>query len=1264
MLHVSRFTCHVSRSSSLMSSQSIETPATYIPIDRRLALAEGRELAERAQGAALFADISGFTPLTEMLARELGPQRGAEELTVYLNRVYDCLITELHNCSGAVIGFSGDAITCWFDEGTNGSQTTPRQAALRAVAAAVAMQQAMQQFSALQVAGGGIISLALKTAVAAGSVRRFVAGNPRMMLVDVIAGATLERLAAVDHQAEQGEVVLDEETAISLGDTVQIATWRTDADSGQRFAVVAGLIALPSATPWPALPPDGLTEEQTRPWLLPPVYRQLQAGQAEFLAELRPAVALFLRFAGIDYDGDSAAPQKLDQLVRQVQEILARYEGNLLQLTIGDKGSYLYGAFGAPIAHEDDVDRAAAAALEMQELPAQLDFLSPLQIGIAYGRMRTGAYGSLLRRTYGVLGDATNLSARLMQVAQPGEILVSDQAQQRASPQFVWQELPAMPVKGKRELVTPFRLVEMKSQPAPHLLEARYALPMVGREAELNLINERLAAARQGLGQIVAIMAETGMGKSRLLAEVVQWGRQQGFADYLGECQSFATNTSYHVWQPIWRGLFGLQAEEMRLSPAQQIERVAQELHQIDPALIGRMPLLNKVLNLAIPDNDLTGSLSAKLRKSARETLLTELAQAKAEQQPLLLVLEDCHWLDPMSLDLLTVIGRTVANLPVCLLLVYRPLTGQESLPVTRLPYFTEVGLTEFTEAEAERLIGLKVTQRFGETAELPSALFRRIIERSRGNPFFIDELINYLQDQNLDLHDTDTLAQMDLPGSLHSLILSRMDQLSEDQKTTLKIASVIGRTFPAAALWGVYPQLGPAEQIRANLSVLCDLELTPLDTPEPELTYIFKHVVIQEVAYESLLYRTRAMLHEAIGRYLETYYPDDLDQQIHLLAHHFGHSENEAKKREYLLRAADQSRADYANSTAIDYYRRVLPLLPRAEQPPVLRRLGMVYELLGEWQEAERRYRQALSLANELGDVGERAWCETAMAELLRKQGQYEQARTWLDKAYDGFTAVSDQAGIGQVLHYAGTIADQRGDYEQAQGYYERSLSIRQALGDERRAAYLLGNLGIVARRQGQPAQALTHYQESLALRRALGDRWGVANCLNNMGNVNVDLGRYQAAQAHLEESLAIQRELGDRWMIGNAINNLGNVARAQSDYERSLRLYRESLDIYGALQDKWALAYLFEDLGWLLAKQNQGEAALKLVAAASVLRQEIGAPLTASESEKLNGALAEAIRPLSQEAQHAATQAGQTLTLSEAILYAFDRIDRETTS
>lgn len=210
-------------------------------MDRRQALARGTTLPERTQGAALFADISGFTPLTEALALELGPKRGAEELTRHLNRVYDALIAELHRYGGSVIGFSGDAITCWLD-GDDGS---------RATACALAMQQTMKQFAAVKTASGRTVSLGMKAAVATGSVRRFLVSDPQYCTIDVMAGATLEHLAAAEHQAQKGDVILDARAVASLADRLQIDAWRDDEETGQRFAVVTGLPSAPSINPCP-----------------------------------------------------------------------------------------------------------------------------------------------------------------------------------------------------------------------------------------------------------------------------------------------------------------------------------------------------------------------------------------------------------------------------------------------------------------------------------------------------------------------------------------------------------------------------------------------------------------------------------------------------------------------------------------------------------------------------------------------------------------------------------------------------------------------------------------------------------------------------------------------------------------------------------------------------------------------------------------------------------------------------------------------------
>ena len=337
--------------------------SAYLPMDRRQALYRNKPLPERTAGAAIFADISGFTPLTELLSRELGPQRGAEELTHYLNQVYDALINQLHRFGGSVIGFSGDAITCWLD-GDNGE---------RAVACALAMQAEMRSFSQVKTAPGTVVSLELKTAVSVGAVRRFLVGDPGLQVIEVLCGEPLDRLAAAEHQARRGEVVVDAQTAAANGGIARSSAkpaagsspHRTRSwcrSSSERSAIDPGLRCLSGK----------LSSKRVRPWLLKAVYDRLQQGQGEFLAELRPAVALFLRFTGLDFQDDSSSQSVLDGFIRRVQQILQDYDGTLIQLTIGDKGSYLYAAFGAPLAHEDDALRAVHAAFALRELVQEI----------------------------------------------------------------------------------------------------------------------------------------------------------------------------------------------------------------------------------------------------------------------------------------------------------------------------------------------------------------------------------------------------------------------------------------------------------------------------------------------------------------------------------------------------------------------------------------------------------------------------------------------------------------------------------------------------------------------------------------------------------------------------------------------------------------------------------------------------------------------------------------------------------------------------
>ena len=1256
--------------------------SVYIPTDRRHALALDKALPDRMHGAALFADISGFTPLAESLVRALGPHRGAEELTRHLNLVYDALIAVADRFRGSVVTFAGDAITCWFD-GDSGR---------RATACALELQQAMVQFAHLALPCGGTVGLTLKVAVAAGTVRRFVVGDPAIQLIDVMAGVTLDRLAAAEHAAQKGEVVVCAEVVPALDDHA-VVVHRV----GLPYAVVEHMEMSVEAVPWPPLLSDALTDAKTRPWLLLPVAERLRSGQGEFLAELRPAVALFLRFEGIDYDSDVDAEAKLDAYIRWVQAVLTRYEGVLIELSMGDKGSYLFAAFGAPLAHADDATRAVVAALALAAVPLELAYIQNVQIGISMGRMRTGAYGGTTRRNYGIQGDHVNLAARLMQHAPAGQVLVSEGVQLSVADTCTWERLAPLTVKGKSEPVTVFRAIGVNEHRALHLQAPRYAVPLVGRQAELALIEDKLAQVLGGDGQILALAAEAGMGKSRLVAEIIRMASERGCVAYAGECQSYATYQSYLVWQTIWQNFFGLDPSQ---PVDDQIALVERRLADIDPALVPRAPLLGPVVNLPIPDNDLTASLDAKLRKTSLEALLVDCIRWRAQTTPLLLVLEDCHWLDPLSHDLLEAIGRAGTNLPVLVVVAYRPpeLEHLQAPRVTLLPHCTVVPLSSLTRDEALHLMRLKLAQAGDGGTELSPVLVERIAERAEGNPFYIEELLNYLRDMRIDALTPEALERLALPSSLHSLILSRIDRLTDSQKITLKVASIIGRLFPFAWLWGVHPGLGAAARVKADLEVLDRLELAPLDQPEPELKYLFKHIVTREVAYESLPFATRAVLHGQLGQFIEQRYGDALEQQVDLLAHHYWHSENEPKKREYLRKAGEAAQAVFANTAAIDYYRRLLPRLAPTEQPAVLMRLGQVLELVGRWQDADECYCRALALAKEAHDRETEVHARRAIGWLLRKRGDYPEALQWLQQARSGFEALHDAASISHVLaeigevhrmqgHYAeaetwyakslelantimepgvqkraranalkgaGTIAAQQGNSARAQGLYEESLALLRELGDKPGVALLINNLGVVMRYQNDHDRARMLNAESLAVFRELGDRWAVGQLLNNHGCLAADLGDYAEARELLAESLIIRRELGDKAGLALTLNSLGDVLIDEGDFDAAVAQISESLALNTELEDVAAIAYLLDDIAALAAARGESSLALRLAGAAVSARESVGASASPAEQSRFERLLRPAWVAEGQDSGSRAWEDGRVTTLEQAIRYA----------
>ncbi|MBN1660743.1 MAG: tetratricopeptide repeat protein [Anaerolineae bacterium] len=1197
--------------------------SVYLPMDRRQALARGQPLPDRAQGAALLADVVGFTQLTHKLVATLGPARGAEELIRLLNAVHDDLIAQVHHYGGSVVGFGGDGLICWFDQ----------DAGLRATACGLALQRALHSLASEPPPGREQASVSLKVAIAAGPVRRLVVGDPQVQCLDLLAGATLERLARVEQDAAQGEIVVAPEVAQPLGERLIVSRWRAG------LGVVAGLVGEVPPAPWSRLD-TALSVEAVRPFLLPPVYKRLVADQAEFLAELRPAVALFQRFGGLDYDGDDQAGIKLDAYVRWVQAVLGRYGGYLLQLTSGEKGNYLYASFGALTIHEDDPGRAIAAALALLRPPPDLSFITDVQVGLSQGRVRAGAYGSQTRRTYGAQGDEVNVAARLMQAAPPGEVRCSQRIYRAARTEWIWEALPPVKVKGIAGPLPLYRPLARRREQGPRLAGA-----LVGRQAERATLARLLEETISGQRRVVLLEGEAGIGKSRLLAELAPLARESNAAWLEGAGQSIEQGTPYRAWRDLLAGYFGLEAQaDVADALVEQQRRVREQVAAVDPALVERIPLLNDVLPLDLPETGLTRGFDPKLRRESLTWLVVDLLKNATQRHPLALVLEDAHWLDSLSWDLALAVGRALHDRPLLLLLALRPL--EEPL----LAAYT--ALTHLEGAETVRLAAMPPAEvvtlaaaRLGLPPEaLPTQVADLVRERAGGNPFFAEELAHALRDSGaLVIKEATCTLAADLealyaqvPGTVEGVVLSRIDRLPPEEQLTLKVAAVVGRSFLYRTVRAVHPRQVIEDLLRTHLDDLARRDLTPLEALEPELSYLFKHIIIQQVAYDTLLFAQRRELHRAVASWYEQAYAAHLAPYYPLLVYHWHGAEEVAQERRYARLAGEQAAAQYANAEAVAYLSRALALTAEGDlagRYALLLTREEVYDLQGD-REAQRQDLHTLAeVANALGDdrlqakvalrqanyteaIGDYPAAVAAAQETIRlaqaaqdvhleaagyrcwgrvlsRQKDFDAAQHQLERAIERAQNASSRLVEAESLRDLGTTFFSRNDLDQAQIYYEQALQASREIGDSLSEAPTLSNLGLVARRRADYASAREYHERALRIQRQIGDRRRLGMTLNGLGIVTLETADHIGALAHFEQALSIAREVEDRWLEGRILVNIGATCLDVGDYAGALPHLERSLVLSRAIGDRGCEGQSLSSLTLLLQQSGDYTAA-----------------------------------------------------------------------
>lgn len=1172
-------------------------------------------IARRFAAAVLFTDISGFTHLSELLS-QAGPT-GAEELTYLINAYFTRMIETIQQYSGQVVKFSGDALTVLFPAEEEMTMTTAVRAAGEC---GLAMQAQMKDFNDIHTPRGKA-SLSMKVAIGAGEILECSVGGALGRWEYLVAGAPLVQVATAEHQAKPGQIILSP------------AAWQyvTPFFRGRLIAGQDGLVilekrlrSLPPTKPipldWSLLTPDEqLIAEQVLQCYVPGAVKIRLNEQAEWLAELRRMTIVFVGIGGFDYEAETVLTQ-IQEFLQAVQELLYSFEGALNKVAVDDKGTVLLLLFGAPpFSHEDDATRAVTCALDLRQVAAEQNLR--VSVGIAEGQIFAGPVGAPNRREYTVIGDHVNLAARLMQHGTADWITISERIKDRAGPHFVFEDLGEIAIKGKAHTLPAYRV--KREQDAQDEFMIRHLLNedlLINRQPELELILRVANKAQSGHFQIFFIEGELGIGKSRLATELVREWVIGGGVGYGSKCLSYGRQIPYQAWREVLTAIHGLSPH---LPSEHQLDRLRRGVADLpDPPdqpnyWLKRLPLLAEAMNIEAPENKFTRDISGQLRRNNTFVMIEAILRWQAERHPLLLLLEDIQWADELSLSLIDHLTTTLTDTPVLLLLVHRPMTENpwSKLPEIReLPYTTTIQLEPLTTDQSQELLTLLLNQKI-----FPEAVFDTLLNRSQGNPFFLQEIartaLNALDDQTQN-GNQEFFVLPDLPGTIHDVILSRVDRLPEETaKVTLKVASVIGYRFPRSLLLDIHPMEQSLFDIIAQLEKLEQEKLIRLDTPAPKWEYIFHNVVTQEVVYEGLLLAQRRQLHSAVGLALEKVTPEAVEQ----LAFHFGHSANFDKAIHYLNLAAQKAKREYANQAAIDYYTEILNLFnapdpgtnkPRgilsAEYWDFLMQRAKLYNLIGDRDREIEELGTLGIIAEALNDTYRRALGAKQWAYLYGTYGNYEAGLDLIERSVQLAESLDDKKLMGEGYNYWGQLLYLRHDYERAFEYLQRALYIAQSQQDKNGQAECLNSLGRVAHYQADFEVALYFFNEAICIREELDNQVGLADSLTNLGRVYYQMGQYMEALATFRQALNLYITIGDRTGEAYARHNVGRIYRSLGKYDQAHHIFEKALTLHQAVRDSRGESASLYHLGFLHNRLGDYDTALIFLQEALVMLEE----------------------------------------------------------
>jgi class 3 adenylate cyclase/tetratricopeptide (TPR) repeat protein len=898
---------------------------------------------------------------------------------------------------------------------------------------------------------------------------------------------------------------------------------------------------------------------------------KILTSRAALEGERKAVTVLFADVVGFTELASRLTPEDIhtvmDGCFERLSEAVHRYEGTINQFT----GDGIMALFGAPIAREDHAERALHAALAIQAaiaaygqaLAREKGIEFRMRIGLHSGTVVVGRIGDNLRMDYTAQGDTVNLAARLEQGCPPGRVLVSETTRRLAEAAFTFQAVPPLAVKGKTAPVTAFEVERRREQRARVELAAEHGLtPLVGRERELSALTEGFARAREGRGQVVGIVGEAGVGKSRLLYEFQRGLRGQAL--YLeGRCISWGQATP--LFPVVGMLKRGLRIEEDARDEVVR-ERVIRGLQRAG-AEERYVPFLLNLLGVETDDPAVQGIAAEAKRRYTFEALRT-LTLAGSARRPIVFAVEDLHWVDQPSQDFFRYLAEQSGRAAVLIVVTYRP--GYVH-PWGDKSYYSQIALAPLSDGDSQRVVESVLGVR-----ALPEEIKTIICQKAEGNPFYLEEITRSFLDTGVltRVNGGYVLARavtpQDVPDTVQGVIMARIDRLAEARKRTIQTAAVVGREFPLRLLRQISDI---QERLEEALAGLQSLEFIYEKTLFPDLEYVFKHALVQDVAYGSLLRPRRRALHELVGRGIEELYPDRLDEHVAELAHHFAQGEVWPKAFEYARRAGDRARALFANREAIHHYTQALEAAARMSPPPgdaellaIHEARGTVWHLLTNYDAAVADFEAMQAAARRLGDrvkEGE-ALCNQAGSHWWR----FSQAHKGLvEKCAREAMAIAEETGderiLARVLSSLGMVSQKDGDLREADAKLLRSAEICQRRGF---AGPLITNLvwlGAQAHWRGESQRALDYEAEAERLARQQHEGFSemVAHCFRC--NAHAALGEWEIAFQALDEVMRKARERENKYAAARGTNTRGAFHHELGDLQRAIDLNREGIEL-----------------------------------------------------------------------------------------------------